>query len=110
MAEHSSFMPVVFSVYGSVAGQANEMIHRCTEKMAGMEGTRSPGFQKLLHLQRARIQAAVSNAVCLNFWGRKEKWLEDQRRTEKLRKEEEDCAIPWECVLADALPGRVEEV
>ena len=103
--EGSDFLPVVLSVYGSLAFSAHEFLYKCAEKTAGRGGKKSRDFGRLLHLLRARWQAATHNAVSLCLWGRRGKWAKDAKRAEELKMQAAEGAfdIPWECMVADAM-------
>jgi hypothetical protein len=108
IAENADFRPIVCSVHGSMASKAKEFTYLCTERIAGKEGSKSPDFGRLLHLQRARFQAAVWNAVSLCLWGRHGKGRHAQKEALRLKEQAEGVVIPWEFVVADALSGGVE--
>ena len=103
VAEGGHFLPIVVSVYGTLAPGSHKFLYRCTERMMGPEGSQAKGFSRQLHLQRARMQAAIANAVNLCLWGRGKKAEKDEKAARLLKEETAKDRLPERCVLADAV-------
>ena len=103
VAEGGNFLPMVVSVYGTLAPGSQKFIRQCTEHITGPEGPRAKGFSRLLHLQRARMQAAIANAVNLSLWGRTgTKARKEEKGARRLKEKAAEERMPVGCVLADA--------
>ena len=66
--EGSDFAPVIFSVHGSIAREANILITKCAAKIAGGKDARN--YSTTVARLRARVQAAVVRATVMNLMGR----------------------------------------
>ena len=96
------FRPLVVSVYGTPAFQSHRTLYACAEKLVGEGGSKNPEFGRTLHLLRARVQAAVLDAVSLCLVARRGKEKDaDDKATAKLREELDGAWVPWEAIVAD---------
>jgi hypothetical protein len=102
VAHSADFVPVVCSVYGSTAYNCQLLVKLCTERMMGI--TASPiDKSRVLHLQRAKLQAAIWRATALCIVGRR--GPKAATASEESAKEKElraDIQMPWLCVAVDA--------
>lgn len=102
LADGGDFVPIVCSVYGSLAVQCRQTIKIITERMLGKSREGEAGdMSRMLHLNRARFQAAIWRATALCVVGRAGKKAEEERRKQRAA-EEGGAELPWECVAADA--------
>ena len=106
-AHNADFLPIVCSVYGTMAFNCQQTIKACTEKMMAGESRECEDVAQVLHLNRARVQAAVWKATALGLVGRRGREQETAVRQHGQMVDETaewDCglSIPWLCVASDA--------
>jgi hypothetical protein len=102
VAHCADFVPVVCSVYGTTAYNCQRLVKTCTERMMGKTAP-AVDVSRVLHLQRAKLQAAIWRATALCIVGRRgpkaETATEESSKEKELRAEVQ---MPWLCVAVDA--------
>ena len=104
VAENADFLPFICSKQGTLAFQSQQFLKTCTEKILG-ESTGDAEAARALHLNRARMQAAIWRATSLCIVGRKgDKAAKAAKARAKEEKEAQRAReLPLWCVSADAL-------
>jgi hypothetical protein len=109
VAHNADFLPIVCSVYGTTAFHCQRTIKSCTELMMGKGATEDVNdLGRVLHLNRARFQAAVWRATALCVVGRRggRRMTEAEAKMEKEEREGKELSaavqMPWLCVAEDA--------
>ena len=103
---HGDFLPLVVSVYGTTGIHCQRFVHQCTEQLTGTSLAARMGgdFSAMLHLQRAKLQAAIWRAVAKNIVG--DSTSQGQKAVKIVRDEEikamQAAQLPWMCVVSDA--------
>ena len=117
VCHNADFLPIVCSVYGSMAFHCQQTIKRITDHMVEKSAAKGSGDRsRVLHMVRARFQAAVWRATAMCVVGRKGKaWRKRQMDDEEGEddRDELDVAaeggagdeIPWILVAEDARVG-----
>lgn len=102
LATNRDFLPIICSVYGSTAFDCQQTIKTCTALTNGYKSDESD-LSHLLHLNRAKFQAAVWRATALCLVGRRGKAQEKAIETHEANElKTADSVLPWLCVAADA--------
>jgi hypothetical protein len=101
LATNRDFIPIVASVHGTTAFDCQHTIKTCTKLMMGSKSEDKAEFAHLLHLNRARFQAAVWRATALCLVGRRGKTQEAACEHHEKEKHKTP-SLPWACVTSDA--------
>lgn len=105
VAENADFMPIVASVHGTLAAHSQRFVTKCTEAAVGKKSAEAEGdFPTVLHLNRARFQAAVWRATAVCVVGRRGKAAEKATKAREAERklQGEAAPLPWVCVAEDA--------
>jgi hypothetical protein len=123
IANGADFVPIVCSVYGTLAPKCQRTIKTITERMTDKSKLKDKkDLARMLHHNRARFQAAIwrANAMCVVGRRRQPKKKEDGEGTEwrmvspvemleefeeKMGRLEGGMETPWLCVAEDARAG-----
>jgi len=107
LKHNADFVPIVCSVYGTMANQCRQTITTITNmQLRKSAEKRGSDLSQVLHLNRARFQACVWKAVAMNLVGRK--GLKTGRRGDDENEESADIRylagndVPWLIVAEDA--------